>query len=1029
MKNNNFKKLICVVLLITVALTSVAVIASASGEIVSGGQSVATQYAYNSEFTVPSRYFTLNGENYSSKSTLSYPSGKKSTFAKAKLDEIGSYTLTYTADVLGTVKTESFGFTVSASPAGMWSTNAMVEATNNADVPLYNDKGAVLLGASERTEVKYSTPVYIGDNKEKDDLVTFVVAPVNKGFSEFRTFYIVIEDYENPDNRVYVRFTRGYHELVTQKYDIHVGVSTDGATYLGIDSTPYAGHKNAYILKNSGFYGTLSKGEDPMPITVSLNSKTSVIHVKCGSQSFSFDLTNENIVGVGNKWNGIDSGFANIYAGFRDRQSNSACYTAIYSVDGVSMAGDTINSDKAPSLVVDKSDYDGKVIAKKGVKHNFLKVNAIDTVLGELDVRPFVFKVEGDVLENVSHSYDGFTPTSAGKYYVEFVSEPNASGVSGISGYEVEVLEPSECAITFEFGAMVDTIKAGETLVIPNSDPVGGVGMVKVTYTAKIGNKDIPVIDNCELISEYTGNLVLTATCKDLVQEVTFTKDITVTENSEVYFDAGYISKVLLSGDTLDLTHVKAYKYGANGKENLPVEVKFDGASISNKLVKPTSAQAGSKQLELVAGGTTKTYDVTVRVPDKVNDYFSVENTGLTAEESFILASSYSQVVTTSDARIEFLRDYDKEFVSIDFGGANAEFNNFEKVTFYLYDTADAKNVVTFDIYKTEGAGTYSNLSYCGNLYSIYGNFNTSSLYFRVTYDSITNTIKDYKGDRIVKITKRADGKDFEGFTGKVRLAMEIKGVTAQTKINIHKILNQSIRKNAQNVGPNILFAQSFAEGMIDKEYVVPTVYAYDVLHGVKTVELVVKNAEGTEVFSSTDPTNFKFTITKEQGAGEYSLTFNVTDTKNKKTSQTVNVYVSENTADGFEIGGIGIPTGSTVAPTITLKSSVNTAKVNQAFNLAKLTLSDDKTALSELNIYAYVIAPNGIRTLLCSTPTKMTTGDELSPEVKLGMFTDDTKDYITYTATTAGKYRVYYVVRDADGLTSIAHYTVTVTE
>ena len=118
-----------------------------------------------------------------------------------------------------------------------------------------------------------------------------------------------------------------------------------------------------------------------------------------------------------------------------------------------------------------------------------------------------------------------------------------------------------------------------------------------------------------------------------------------------------------------------------------------------------------------------------------------------------------------------------------------------------------------------------------------------------------------------------------------------------------------------------------------------------------------------------------------------------------------------------------------TVAPTITLKSSVNIAKVNQAFNLAKLTLSDDKTALSELNIYAYVIAPNGIRTLLCSTPTKMTTGDELSPEVKLGMFTDDTKDYITYTATTAGKYRVYYVVRDADGLTSIAHYTVTVTE
>ena len=94
MKVKRTNKIMCLIMLLTVLMLSVAIVASASGEIVSGGETVSTTYGYNSELKVPSRYFTLNGTNYQASTTLTYPKGRQTTFQKAVLDEIGEYTLT-----------------------------------------------------------------------------------------------------------------------------------------------------------------------------------------------------------------------------------------------------------------------------------------------------------------------------------------------------------------------------------------------------------------------------------------------------------------------------------------------------------------------------------------------------------------------------------------------------------------------------------------------------------------------------------------------------------------------------------------------------------------------------------------------------------------------------------------------------------------------------------------------------------------------------------------------------------------------
>ncbi len=1033
MKTNRMKRIISIMAILTILVVSIAVIASATGEITWKGEELNAEYTFYSEFTAPSKYCSVNGTDYVSYATVTFPSGKKSTFSKVLLDEVGEYKVTYFADAENTiVQSEPFTFNVKATPKDMWNTNVMIDSKNSADVADFNEKGAVLLSANERAEARYVNPVYIGDNGANDDLMTFVVVPTNVGQPDFESFYVVVEDYENADNRLYIRFSRGYSQAMKERYQTNVTVSTDGKTFLGKNGKQYDYERNSeaesYILYGSGFYGETQEGDPIVPIKVNLDVHRKTVTVT-STNSLTFDLTDPHYVGEGKEWKGVDSGVAYVYAGFMERLTSASANAAIYTVDGVSMGGEEFADYKAPAIVIDADQYEGAIVAKKGVKHTFLKANAFDMVLGELETSIAVYKINGDVKESVPYSYDGFVPSESGAYYVEYRSEENVAGKVGISGYNLTVLNPEESIIDFDFGGIVDSVKAGEKIVIPEYTVSGGIGKKSVTFSAKVGENVIAVSDG-EIIPDYVGQLVLTATCKDVIQTATFTHNIVVNENSEVYFDLGYVPNAIIVGDVLDLTNASVYKYTSSGKQAQDMTVTFAGSAVTDGKIAPTSAQIGEKQLVVSAGGQSKTYDIVVKAPASesgmVANYFS------TTKGEIVAQSTYVQVVSSEDTTISFDRDIDEEFLSVQFV-ALPDVAKFTHLTVNLYDTLDANNYVTFDILNSSDAtlGEYSELVYAGETYKIYGNFRDlyGSVKFLLKYDRYSNSIIDHLGATVATLSKRADGKAFNGFRGDVRLTIDVCGVSAETKLNIYKLGDQEFRKNTTdskyNNGPQISYVESFAPGITNTEYKLPAFRTYDVLNRTSSVSLSVKDPANAEIYTATDASKFRFTPSV---SGVHTIILTATDDKGNKTEVSTKINVSLAGAMDFIVGGVNVPTGETVAPGIVINNKpAEKAKVGEAFNIAKITPSDDKTALSALKIYAYVVTPDSERTLLMCTPVKLSAGDTLSEEQKLALLTDSSADYISYKPTRTGQYLIYYVVRDADGLTTIAHYNVEV--
>ena len=206
--------------MLVVLAISVAVISSAFADTQTNfkGEKVYSEYGYNSEFVAPLRYVENAGEEYIANSVITFPSGKATSYGRVILDEVGEYSIVYTADVNGTAHSEEYTFDVNIQPKDVWiGDRAEFLTYNNADVSPFNGKGAMLVSAYTKTEVRYANELYLADNTKAEEIITFLVKPLNRDNAEFRTFTVVIEDSSNASNRIYVKFNRASYELAADR--------------------------------------------------------------------------------------------------------------------------------------------------------------------------------------------------------------------------------------------------------------------------------------------------------------------------------------------------------------------------------------------------------------------------------------------------------------------------------------------------------------------------------------------------------------------------------------------------------------------------------------------------------------------------------------------------------------------------------------------------------------------------------------------------------------------------------------------
>lgn len=1058
MTNKKLIKLFICAMLIA-CFCSVIAFATDMQDVTIVGDEVESAYAFNSVLAIPKKQFVKDGTTIDTKSVLEYPSGEKTTFATAKLDELGEYTLKYYADVDGQQKMQSYSFETKLLSSSLWEGNHMIIPTDEKiSTYIGNDefeqKSAVLLSAHTKGYIGYKNEIYLGDNTLDDELISFVVVPQNLDVIDFQVLKIVLEDVDDENNKLYIKIAAcgydmanmGDFELSRYRYNAVVKVSVDDVNYTNATAM------GANFLKDTGFFGQVFvspsiandfRYKPAFPISLRYSDYEDKLKVVSGSSEFEMNLFSESFMGERSTFHGFTSGRVKLSVGFEKFKTSKAGMVAIFGIDGVQMGKEIENSQKAPSVVLDYKHFDiGNVKAVVNKKHYFLDAKTIDAVNEVLDYKVSVYRTNDGVAQKINSACDYFIPEETGTYLIEYTTEQNFAGKKGNAHYLLNVVELSECAIDFEFGELPLDINVGDTVFIPKENVTGGIGEKTVKYSAKVGQRTVEIVNNT-FFAEFAGELVLTATVIDDAYSeqnpFVITKSINVIGSDETFIKTANIPNKVIAGDKTDLG-IEVYKFTDSGKTNLDYTVKFDNATLNSDTLVPSVSQLGAKELVISSGNAQKVIPIEVIEPygglkKSSLEFFSLKNaTGEVSDEYENIIVNFSE-----DSSIEFLRKIRPEFIRFGFaikGNSTASQKisaKIESVNIVLIDAFSGKSV-TLSISKgTIDKPNYSKLTYQGETKEIYGSFYDAfaqeSASFEIRYDKTNNTIYDSKGTELVKLTKADDGTDISGLN-EVYLKLEFTGVTDNSTVHFKSIANQSFDltvKKGKNQGPELLFEEKEWRAKVNEKFVFPRVEAWDTLSEVDSVTVKVTNVVGSELLNANglDELSYNFS-----SVGVYTVTYIAQDNEGNKTTVVKSISViDEQDQTAMSVMGVKVYSSETFAPQVNISQVVSkNVKMNETFNIAKIEV-DDNGGKDKLRMYAYVIEPDGGRILLLSTPIKTTANEELSNEEKFAMFTDLSAPSITYSAKQSGKHLVYYLIMDETGLSTIVYYPVFVAE
>ena len=104
--------LVCAVALLLTSVIAFPSIFSAEASVTFGELNLSQEYAYGSQFIVPTQSVTVNGKEESTVSVLEYPDGTATRKTVVNLDMDGKYKLRYSTAVDGKVYNKEYTFTV-----------------------------------------------------------------------------------------------------------------------------------------------------------------------------------------------------------------------------------------------------------------------------------------------------------------------------------------------------------------------------------------------------------------------------------------------------------------------------------------------------------------------------------------------------------------------------------------------------------------------------------------------------------------------------------------------------------------------------------------------------------------------------------------------------------------------------------------------------------------------------------------------------------------------------------------------------
>ena len=961
-------------------------------------------YIYGDDFTVPGAVVTVGGKQVGATFSVKYPNGTVTTDATFRLNQAGTYTITYYATENGVHYSEEKSFVVE--------NRSYVVSSEQSSVSYgaYTEYGCNSMGVLARIVNKdsltFTKLIPASELTMSNSFIEGFVTPDTQGTADFNNLIVTLTD--SVDSSIFVR------------YEIHRYLATSGlATAFvtgGGNGQDQGGLElgKAYHVNNgvgtplyTSFVGqTNANGWSGAAVNIVPDSKKfslafdyETMELYAG-KTFMTDLNNAEY--NSEFWSGFPSGLARLSVSATGYNSATANF-CITKVHGIDLEEEFFADNEGPAITLE-TDSESLPLAEVGCTYPIPQATAYDKYSGACDVQISVYKnyaSENPVLVTVK---DGaFKPASIGYYTIVY------RAVDGFGNETVKELSTHvsaklpELTVTTPEGA-VDNAELGDFVAVEQPTVVGGSGKYTVEITASLGDETYAITDGFR--PEVAGKWTVTYTVTDYIGKVVTTSyEVNAVAGSIPRFiDQVVLPQIYISGSEYVLPVLYANDY-SSGK----LERKLASVSVEDKNGTKTY-QAGDSFIPEVAEngdivkltyfyGEAKTETIAVpailaRSGNKVlmQNYFYGEGFSLTTVDEN--GKNYTRGIKVTatekgDNAWTFANPQLKDAVALRIQGI-ADKASYGALTLTLTDAEDPSLSITLTASVKKGATVLTSYQ---DSYDV-----STSL---ITNDTIELSYKNGKfsfGDTSISVHNTDDGAPFTGFKSqKVYVSVGMKDALAGASYFVIAVGDSVVSyRNLDAVAPSLkVLGNAGGNRSIGTQYVVERAVASDVFAPNVSLSVtvtapdgsIVKDVDGTELNEVS--ASKAWTIMLEQ-YGQYYVNY---------TAKEINWGDQE--AQFLVV----VKINDEVAPTIRFKTSPSTQiKLGESIILPEVVVSDNLTEKENLTVITQILTASGRQYVLKG-------------------------NYNAFTPAYVGEYRIVMSVMDEFGNAGSIAYVVTVTE
>ncbi len=952
----------------------------------------------NSTYVVGSNLYVEDVEG--TVHTVVSPSGKISNYERILVDEVGTWTVTYTYDGGSYVQYVNGVETV----ASLWNTKLGLTVLDEIGVTAAYSKtyktGSIMNSSTPYSQAEYKNVINVSDYTKNDILLEWFTVPKVMGSNEFKQLTIYLDDLQDPSKSIRLEhylYPYFYYEIMATR--VFVG-DTMVEEYAALYHTTFYGEWTKSGIETSQYNNT--------PVRISFDYANKDLLLTNDYYTQTVPLDDPNTIGIGKEWTGFTNDELKLTIEFSIITGEANLM--VRTIDNLSLTKEVISDNVAPrvNIVYDKANVPS---AKVGVKFPLMDAYAVDAVDGIInDVETSVkFLKNGRVYDYPVNADGTIEPQEEGTFRITY----KASDLSGNVGSKtVEIQAYNELApLTIDIADQLSElypaqISVGEKIIVRPAKGLGGSGSVDVEIYAMDGETKIDIDGVYIRPQGATDNLKVVYKLTDYLSQYTeptyIEVPIKVEVSSGAVFSSIIVPPAIMANKPFAIPEIVATLYSADGtSENLDVTVKINGDVVTEDIFTP--AEAGEITLQYVTdAGSSELYTISVVAPETetidgetfftagyitafidLSEGVSIRKEFTTDEEEELKAWDWMIFNVVQDSSM-FIVNPQSALNTIATFTVNKETNKIGKINFRYVNVENPEEQILFSVEKNPNSAITTGLVTVNNkaTYTLPGDMTT--LYNQgISLGFEGNKLVGVGNQTIATIEETIDGAEFNGFTSeKVYMFIEFVDVEAASEFRLISINGHKFSALTDNdyKAPALIMDREIVSAEFGKKFIFPIMRAEDVLDSVVTVSATITSPSGLKVkeFDNIeDLSGYEF-IPNEYGA--YRVNITCRDSAGKKAEENVIVRVL-NTAN------VEIITQSAV-PEIVRKGE-------------KITLPGLVNIPSDAQTFIYLLSPEG---------------NMIVPG----------KDRV-FTASEYGNYKLFYTVTSGSGVVNVETYTIKV--